>query len=85
MESKIIVGGVNLVCTVCIFYGGCYFSIPLILLCFSVIISFCYQLEKAKEQELLLEQSAKELSVRQDRERELEKLIAEKEVWPFMF
>lgn len=48
VESKIIVGGVNL-------------------------------LEKAKEQELLLEQSAKELSVRQDRERELEKLIAEKE------
>ena len=69
----------------CIFYGGCYFSTPLILLCFSVIFSFCYQLEKAKEQELLLEQSAKELSVRQDRERELEKLIAEKEVWPFMF
>jgi len=51
----------------------------------SLLFSFCYQLEKAKEQELLLEQSAKELSERQDRERELEKLIAEKEVWPFMF
>ena len=50
-----------------------------------LLFSFCHQLEKAKEQELLLEQSAKELSVRQDRERELEKLIAEKEVWPFMF
>ena len=50
-----------------------------------LLFSFCHQLEKAKEQELLLEQSAKELSVRQDRERELEKLIAEKEVWPLCF
>lgn len=48
MESKIIVGGVNL-------------------------------LEKAKEQELLLEQSAKELSARKEREKELQKLIEEKE------
>lgn len=48
VESKIIVGGVNL-------------------------------LEKAKEQELLLEQSAKELSARKEREKELQKLIEEKE------
>lgn len=48
VESKIIVGGVNL-------------------------------LEKAKEQELLLEQSAKELSARKQREEELQKLIEEKE------
>lgn len=45
-----------------------------------LLFSFCYQLEKAKEQERLLEQSAKELSERQEKERELEKLIAEKEV-----
>lgn len=48
VESKIIVGGVNL-------------------------------LEKAKEQEVLLEQSAKELSERQEREKQLQKLIEEKE------
>lgn len=48
VESKIIVGGVNL-------------------------------LDKAKEQERLLEQSAKELSERQEREKQLQKLIEEKE------
>lgn len=48
VESKIIVGGVNL-------------------------------LEKAKEQELLLEQSAKELAERNEREKQLQKLIEEKE------
>lgn len=38
-------------------------------------------MEKAKEQEVLLEQSAKELSERQEREKQLQKLIEEKEVW----
>jgi len=48
VESKIIVGGVNL-------------------------------LEKAKEQEILLEQSAKELAERNERGKQLQKLIEEKE------
>ncbi|XP_048589279.1 kinesin-like protein KIF3A [Nematostella vectensis] len=48
VESKIIVGGVNL-------------------------------LEKAKEQELLLEESAKELAERRERQENLQKLIKEKE------
>ena len=39
------------------------------------------QLEKAEKQALLLEQSAKELSERQEREKQLQKLIEEKEVW----
>ena len=39
------------------------------------------QLEKAQKQALLLEQSAKELSERQEREKQLQKLIEEKEVW----
>ena len=38
------------------------------------------QLEKAQEQQRLLEESAKELDERKEREKELQKLIEEKEV-----
>ena len=42
--------------------------------------SYLKQLEKAEKQALLLEQSAKELTERQEREKQLQKLIEEKEV-----
>ena len=48
---------------------------------FVTAFSCLKQLEKAEKQALLLEQSAKELSERQEREKQLQKLIEEKEVW----
>ena len=47
---------------------------------FVTAFSCLKQLEKAEKQALLLEQSAKELSERQEREKQLQKLIEEKEV-----
>lgn len=47
---------------------------------FVTAFSCLKQLEKAQKQALLLEQSAKELSERQEREKQLQKLIEEKEV-----
>lgn len=44
------------------------------------ILILILQLEKAKEQEDMLEASAKELAERHARERQLQKLIEEKEV-----
>ena len=47
---------------------------------FVTAFSCLKQLEKAEKQALLLEQSAKELTERQEREKQLRKLIEEKEV-----